>query len=72
MQVLNDLMAKFSDVAEHGSIETKVLGQTLMALAGAGIAIPGVKAIIDAAKRKLPRAFKAAEQGAKKEAEPEL
>ena len=74
METLKQVIEKFSDVAEHGSIETKALGQILMALAGLGMTVPAVKSLVDIAKRKIPRAFKAAEQGAEKEAgsEPQL
>lgn len=72
MEAIQTAIANFSEIAEHGSVQTKVLGQTLMALAGLGMTIPAIQTLITKAKAKLPRAFKAAEQGAEKGAEPEL
>jgi len=67
MEIVNQAMQSFSDIAEHGSVQTKVLGQVLQALGVAGMSIPVIKAIVDKAKVKLPRAFKAAEQEDAKE-----
>jgi hypothetical protein len=74
MDVVNQAIQSFSDIAEHGSMQTKVLGQVLQALGAAGMTIPVIKAIIDKAKVKIPRAFKAADKdgGEEKGSEPQL
>ena len=64
MQLINDIVATISDAANNGgSSEARGIGKALMAIAAAGTAIPAIQSLVDTAKKRIPRVFKAAEQG---------
>lgn len=71
MKLINDVIQALSDAANHGgSSEARGIGKALMAIAGAGAAVPAIQSIVDTAKKRIPRVFKAAEQGEEQGGEP--
>lgn len=65
MEAIQQFAQAFSDIAEHGSIPTKVLGQALQALGVVGMSIPAVQAIVKAVKVKSPKIAQASKNAAK-------